>query len=71
MEESKQNLEEQYTLFCKIDEITMTGTGEGAIIFTKDRSHTLDVAIKELKKWEGKDVIIFIAPLRRKEDGSL
>jgi len=72
MEKYMENLRpEEYLLYCKINEITMTGTGEGVIIFSKDRPYTLDVSIKKLKEWEGKDVIIYIVPLRRKEDGSI
>jgi len=63
--------ETEYVLYCKINEITMTGTGEGVIIFSKDRPYTLDVSIKKLKEWEGKDVIIYIVPLRRKDNGSI
>jgi len=72
MEKYMENLRpEEYLLYCKINKITMTGMGEGAIIFSKDRSDTLEVAIKKLKEWEGKDVIIYIVPLRRKEDGGI
>lgn len=66
MSEEEQILN-RITIYCKIEEATMTSTGEGVLIFTKDKKDTLETTIKLLKNWEGKDVAIFIVPFYRRE----
>jgi hypothetical protein len=54
-------------LFCKVIEIIRTTDGNAAIVFSKDKVETMDIAIKVLKSLEGKDVHMIIQPYKRVE----
>ena len=53
-------------IYCKITKILMTGEGEVCIVFTKDKdSIPLEVIARDLKQWEGRDVILNVSELKR------